>query len=121
MSVMGRPTIEWNSKMDQTFHTIIGIPFVTEVAVAEVLGISVSTLERRLKEHYQMTFDELKQEKQAGLKLKLSAKQYEMAMKGNVAALIWLGKQWLGQKERNETEITGEGITIKIDNIDEAL
>lgn len=86
-----------------------------------MLGVSISTMHRRLKEHYGQTFDELKTQKQAGLKLRLSAKQYEMAMKGNVAALIWLGKQWLGQKERHETELTGEGITIKIDNIDEAL
>jgi hypothetical protein len=26
--------------------------------------------------------------------------QYESAKRGNVVMLIWLGKQWLGQKER---------------------
>lgn len=118
---MGRPTIEWTSEMDKTFHTLISIPFVTEEAVADVLGVSISTMHRRLKEHYGQTFDELKTQKQAGLKLRLSAKQYEMAMKGNVAALIWLGKQWLGQKERNEVDVSGSGITIKIDKDDAEL
>lgn len=121
MSNIGRPVIEWTPKMDESFRVMMGIPMVTEQAVADVLGISISTLNRRLKEHYEMTFDEYKQQKQAGLKLKLSSKQYEMAMKGNVAALIWLGKQWLGQKDRHETEISGEGISIKIEKDDEDL
>ncbi len=33
----------------------------------------------------------------------LQAKQYKEAMsKGNITMLIWLGKQWLGQKDKTE-------------------
>lgn len=38
-------------------------------------------------------------------KMSLKRKQWEVAMGGNVSMLIWLGKQILGQTDRNE--ITG--------------
>jgi hypothetical protein len=34
--------------------------------------------------------------------------QYEAAKTGNVTMQIWLGKQWLGQKDRTETDIHAE-------------
>lgn len=42
-------------------------------------------------------------------KANVRAKQYELAMKGNVALLIWLGKQILGQKENPLIEINPPG------------
>lgn len=38
-------------------------------------------------------------------KMSLKRKQWEVAMSGNVSMLIWLGKQLLGQTDKNE--ITG--------------
>jgi hypothetical protein len=37
--------------------------------------------------------------------------QYEAAKTGNVTMLIWLGKQWLAQADKVESnvEVTGEG------------
>ncbi len=40
-------------------------------------------------------------------KAKLRKLQWECAKSGNIAMLIWLGKQWLGQQERLRTELTG--------------
>ena len=34
--------------------------------------------------------------------VELRKKQFEMAMDGNVQMLIWLGKQYLGQKDKPE-------------------
>ena len=39
--------------------------------------------------------------------------QYAKAKDGNVAMLIWLGKQYLGQSERQETKLTEEIVTIE--------
>lgn len=121
MAEMGRPEIEWTRERAKLFEILMGIPFVTEEAVASVLEMSISTLSRRLKENYGVTFDELKKEKHAGMKLKLAGKQYETAMKGNVVMMVWLGKQWLGQKDKQEIEQTNKTIEIKIDKEDESL
>ena len=37
----------------------------------------------------------------------LRRKQLELAMKGNVGMLVWLGKQWLHQKDKHEIEHSG--------------
>jgi len=36
------------------------------------------------------------------MRIKLAQKQYEVAMSGNVTMLIWLGKQYLSQSEKQE-------------------
>ena len=38
-------------------------------------------------------------------KMSLKRKQYDQAMGGNTAMLIWLGKQYLGQRDKMEQEI----------------
>lgn len=75
---------------------------------AEIMGVSHDTIERRIKEKFNMTFAEYRESKMAGMKMNLSKKQYEVAMSGNVTMLIWLGKQWLDQKEKVEENSTQE-------------
>jgi hypothetical protein len=112
---MGRPPVEWSEDKISLFHNLMGIPFVNEESVSDVLKVSISTLVRWIKKTYGVTFDEFKKQKQEGMKLKLSGKQYETAMKGNPAMLIWLGKQWLGQSDKLEQkqEINSSGFTIE--------
>jgi hypothetical protein len=43
----------------------------------------------------------------------LRGKQVDLAMKGSVPLLIWLGKQYLGQKEKSEAVVREEVITIE--------
>ena len=102
---MGRPPIEWDDKKVALFDELIGIPFVTEEAICDVMRISISSLVRWLKKTRGVTFAELKRQKHEGMKLKLAGKQYEMAMKGNPAMAIWLGKQWLGQSDKMDQKI----------------
>ena len=48
-------------------------------------------------------------------KLSIRRKQYELAMAGDKTMLIWLGKQLLGQVDRQETKHTGgEGGPMQI-------
>ena len=102
---MGRPPIEWSEAKVQLFDELMGIPFVTEEAVADIMKVSISSLVRWLKKTRGVTFDELKKQKHEGLRLKLAGKQYELAMKGNPSMLIWLGKQWLGQSDKMDQKI----------------
>jgi len=63
-------------------------------SIAIQVGCSVDTLTRR--------YAELLQKSREGLKTQLRIWQLEAAKKGNVAMLIWLGKQMLGQTEKIE-------------------
>lgn len=63
----------------------------TTAEMAAVLGCSSDTLERRFAAI-------IKEGRETG-KMSLKRKQYEIAMGGNTAMLIWLGKNILGQRD----------------------
>ena len=75
---------------------------------ADKLKISDDTLNTRIRERHGVNFSVYKQQKRAEIENNLHLKQYEIAMKGNVPMLIWLGKNILGQKDKQETELTGK-------------
>ena len=60
--------------------------------IAEALGFDDTTLKRK--------FENFLTKGRGDLKKKLKRKQIEVAMQGNVAMLIWLGKQYLDQSEK---------------------
>ena len=64
----------------------------TDVEIGDIVGCSHDTLTRRFKEH--LVFG------RANGKMSLRRKQWETALSGNVAMLIWLGKQILGQTDK---------------------
>lgn len=67
--------------------------------MASVLRCDKRTLERRFAAI-------IKEGRESG-RMSLKRKQFELAMGGNVAMLIWLGKQTLGQREPQRVELTG--------------
>jgi len=72
----------------------------TEREAAAVLGISQALLNRRLNEkkrnnEFALAWDD----GQAKGHMSLRRLQWRLANKGNAALAIWLGKQWLGQKD----------------------
>ena len=68
----------------------------TQAEMATVLGCSVKTLERR--------FGRAIEKGKARAATSLRRKQWQLAEKGNVTMLIWLGKQYLGQRDRLEAD-----------------
>lgn len=48
------------------------------------------------------------------LKQRLRMKQIQLAMNGNVQLLIWLGKQYLEQKDKQDVTSNGETMTYTI-------
>lgn len=75
--------------------------------IAGILNVSVDTLERAVKREHKMTFAVYFEQKAAHGRMSLRRKQYELAAGGNATMLIWLGKQWLGQKDKNAHEHSG--------------
>jgi hypothetical protein len=66
----------------------------TNVEIADIVGCSHDTLSRRFKA-------ELTEGRSQG-KASLRRKQWDVALTGNVTMLIWLGKQVLGQSDKQE-------------------
>lgn len=71
--------------------------------VAERIGVHPCTIERHIRDKFDCTFKEYR-DRRAGLTvLKLRQKQIEVALKGNVSMLIWLGKNLMGQTDKVES------------------
>jgi hypothetical protein len=87
---MARPKLQIDPKLVQDLAAL-GCK-TTEIAV--VVGCSTDTLEGRFSA-------ELAKGRE-NLRISLRRWQLESAKKGNVAMLIWLGKQMLGQTEKVE-------------------
>ncbi len=72
----------------------------TLVEIAGWFDVSEDTIERALRRQLNMTYAEAFKKYSAGGKISLRRSQWLAATdKGNVSMMIWLGKQYLGQKE----------------------
>jgi len=73
----------------------------TQSEIASVLGVSLSKLEHD---------DEFLRIHKKGMdvgRASVRRLQYKAAEEGNPTMLIWLGKQYLGQSDKQQQEITG--------------
>jgi len=70
------------------------------VQIASVIGITYETLYERCVKEKKKPWSEYSLEKKQKGNSMLLGKQYQIAMKGNVTMLVWLGKQRLGQREK---------------------
>lgn len=71
----------------------------TQEEIAYFLGISPDTLFRRSIKEQGQTFSQFMKVHADGGKISLRRWQWKNAEKGNVAMQIWLGKQYLDQKQ----------------------
>ena len=78
----------------------------TQEEIASVLGISVDTIQRD-KHAMDIYRDKIRQGKASLRRL-----QFQAAKNGDRTMLVWLGKQYLGQTDRMETDVTTKGERI---------
>ena len=71
---------------------------------AAVLGVDYDTLNAACKREHKMGFSDYFKQKASHGKMSLRRKQYTTAMDGNTTMLVWLGKNWLGQRDQPESE-----------------
>ena len=79
---------------------------LTLAEIAAACGCSDDTLHRRARAQIDRGW--------ADMRASLKRKQYEVAMAGNVTMLIWLGKNYLDQTDRQVVDQTGP-TTIKVE------
>ena len=91
----GRKPIEIDYDMAEKYSSIM----CTQSEIASLLGVSLSTLE------HDPEFLRIHKKGMEQGKASLRRMQYGAAKNGNATMLIWLGKQYLGQNDKQE--ITG--------------
>ena len=73
--------------------------------IAAVMGIDYDTLNRTIKRDRQISFADYFDIKRKNGKASLRRNQWKLAESGNATMLIWLGKQYLDQRDKNEVEV----------------
>jgi len=92
-----RPTeINWKE-----FDTLCAVQCTLE-EISLFFGLSEDTIERAVVRQWNIPFAEYYAEKRRLGFVSLRRKQYQLAIKGNVTMLVWLGKNLLGQADRQE-------------------
>lgn len=114
---MGRPKKE----IDWDLADKSAAMMCTGEEIAHLCCCSYDTLIAQIKEQGYASFSEWFGERSAATLKSLRRKQIDSALGGNSTMLIWLGKQYLGQKEKNEIEQTNREIKIVIDEQDKDL
>lgn len=110
MAKTGRPKKEIEQKL---FENLCSIQ-CTEAEICSVLECSEDTLNRWCKKTYRLTFADTFKNKSKRGKASLRRTQFKLAEK-NAAMAIFLGKQYLGQ--RDEPEQTVEAGVQIIDDL----
>lgn len=100
MARTGRPRKEIDQKL---FEHLCGIQ-CTEVEICAALECSEDTLNRWCKRTYKATFAETYKSKSTRGKSSLRRMQFKLAEK-NASMAIWLGKQYLGQRDEPEQSV----------------
>lgn len=109
----GRPKIEWEEKQWQQFDSLCAIQ-CTQEEICSVMGVTDKTLTRLLQEKHGESFSEVYKRKSASGKMSLRRIQFEIAKGGNATMAIFLGKQYLGQKDQIETNVPDTSININV-------
>ena len=89
---MGRPKI----KLDYELIKKLSYIQCTQLEIASVLDVAINTLRK------DNDFLPIYKKGQEEGKMSLRRLQWKSADKGNVTMQIWLGKQYLGQKDKKE-------------------
>lgn len=100
---MGRPQIPINwEELDKLCNIQC-----TALEICAWFSISLDALERRIKKEKGMTFADYYASKKGVGKISLRRFQWQAAQNLNPTALIWLGKQYLGQTDKVDLSVDG--------------
>ena len=101
----GRPLteIDWDE-----FDKLCGM-LCTQVEIAEWFGCTDDTIQAAVRKKYGIGFSELYKRKSVKGKTSIRRAQYILATEDrNPTMLIWLGKQYLGQRDQQDLNHTSE-------------
>lgn len=100
--IIGRPKITFTDKDWKALNSLIELQ-ATREEIASVFDIDSDTLSRIIKDRFNCTFSSYFKQKSGFKKIALRRAQFKAATEqNNTALMIWLGKNWLGQKDAQE-------------------
>lgn len=109
----GRPKIVWTEKQYKILEGLCSIQATTE-EIENILGLDHKTIYRLCREHYTdedgnpMDFSQVYKKFSTAGTISLRRAQFRCAEGGNPTMLVWLGKQYLGQKDHQGVEVSAE-------------
>jgi hypothetical protein len=108
----GRPAFELS---DTDFDKLINMIRIqcTQEEICGIFGVTDKTLNVALNKRGEPGFSELYKKHQDEGKASLRRAQWKAAQDGNPTMLVWLGKQNLGQRDKQEIEHKG-GLNITL-------
>ena len=110
----GRPRKEIDIKM---FEGLCKLQ-CTKDEICGLLEIDEKTLTAWCQRTYGMGFSDIYSKKSATGKMSIRRYQMQLAEQLNPTMLIWLGKQYLGQRDKQEIDATANmNITIKLEPV----
>jgi hypothetical protein len=113
----GRPKFEIDF---EEFEKLCAIQ-CTLIEIANWFKTTEDTIEARVKDNYDgKTFSDVYKKYSAEGKMSLRRNQFKMS-ETNPAMAIWLGKQYLDQKDKSEVDTKVTNVSINIDSDDSKL
>jgi hypothetical protein len=112
---MGRPKKEFDLEQVR----LMGQFKATYATIADWFRCSTKTVERAMKDESEFCLSYKKGF--ADTKLKLSEAQIKYALNGSAPLLIWLGKQYLGQKDPDKSVVDEVNETELFEKLKEVL
>lgn len=110
MAKMGRPPKEIDQNLFENLCSIM----CTEEEIAGIFDCTIDTINNWCKKTYGCTFLETYKSKSSRGKTSLRRWQFKTAEAGNATMQIWLGKQYLDQRDQVETNIPETSININV-------
>lgn len=107
---MARPRKEIDQK---NFESLCGLQ-CTKEEICSFFDVTDKTLESWCKRTYKAGFSEIFKQKRGKGKISLRRNQFRLAEK-NANMAIWLGKQYLGQKDN--IDVTSDEVIKKLDDV----
>ena len=101
------PSKPMNDEADEKLIAMSRIQ-CTQEEICGIYGMSIDTLNRRIAERGDENFAGLYKKHSDEGKASLRRQQWAAAQKGNPTMLIWLGKQMLGQRDKQGIEHSGD-------------
>jgi hypothetical protein len=89
----------------------------SKTQIAAYFEMKLDTLNRIVKEDQEIS--DIIERGYENAKLTLRKLQWQAAYEGKVPMLIWLGKQWLGQTEKQE--VTAHNTNVEVSKSDEEI
>jgi hypothetical protein len=114
INVGGRPRIEFTDKEWSIVENACKIQCTGE-EIASLLEIDYDTMNTRIKERFDVGFSDYIKRFSLSGKTSLRRLQWKAAEGGNSTMLIWLGKQYLDQSDKQQ--VTADVTTTSLPNV----